>query len=124
MAGEAGFRVILWHRDPECRPPIGLDLSGERFASRPSRIEQPLLDNLGLPRVGARLAVADELDGRSNLDLRFALRQTVKAFGDQPCKDRRDKALEPGSLLVDRRLIVVDDFDDCRHHRPQQAPLA
>src|SRR5947209_4487447 len=61
VAGEAGFHVIFRHREPECRPSIGLDLSGERLTSWPSRIEQPLLDDLGFPRVGARLAVADEL---------------------------------------------------------------
>src|ERR1700726_1021730 len=91
MTGEAGFHVILRDHDPECRPPVGFDLSRKRLTGRPSRIEQPLLDDLGLPGVGARLAVADELQGRGNLDLRFALRQMVKAFGDQPRKDRRDK---------------------------------
>ncbi len=72
---------------------------------------------------GERLAVADELQGRSNLDLGFAFRQMVKAFGDQPRKHRRNKALEPGPFLVDRGLIVVHDLDNRRHHRPQQPPL-
>src|ERR1700719_1683874 len=124
MTGEAGFHVILWYSAPECRPPVVFDLSRKWLASRPSRIEQPLLDDIGLPRVGARLAVADELHGRGDLDLGFTFRQMDKAFGDQPRKDRRDEAFERGSFLVDRRLIVVDALAERRHHRSQQARLA
>jgi len=47
----------------------------------------------------------------------------LKFLADETGEHRRDEALEPGSFLVDRRLIVVGRGDDRVHHCVQQPAL-
>jgi hypothetical protein len=87
---------------------------------RPVRGEQLGLHDQRLPTVRARLAIAHESGRGGYLDFSLAVGVAGERLAHETSEHRRDEALEPDPLGVDRLLMGIHDFDDRLHHRAQQ----
>ena len=123
MTDQARGRVVFRDRDAKSRPAVGVDDGGIRLPLGPLRIEQLGLDDLGFPGVRSCFAIAHQLGGCGDLHLGIPFRHLIEILADETSEHRRDEALEPGSLFVDRGLILVGRRFNRIHHYAQQPTL-